>query len=682
MRFERFGDVLTGMRLHANLQDERGFITDSQFELRPDAPKTPRARPLSAYQALPVTPATFGRGTADRIDFESSTRMRMQDASFTTCECGNETWLLRASELDLDQDRNVGVARSATLEFYGVPIAYTPYLSFPLKEERKTGFLTPTIGTSTKSGVQIALPFYWNIAPNYDATFTPRYFERRGAMLSSEGRWRTTRGDGTAFYEALPNDNASNGRYRYFGLLRAKDYLGSWYGAVNIQQVSDAKYFTDLSTNVAATSQAVLPREGTLGRSGIFLEDGVWSLSALYQKWQTLQVDPLRPVTPPYNRAPQITLTATKPDLYGFDLDLASNYNEFQNPLGSLPDGKRVMAYPSIAFPLVRSFGYLIPKVGVNYRNYTIDNKALAPDGTFTVTTPIFSVDSGLIFERDLNLFGRGYAQTIEPRVYYTNIPYRDQSRIPNFESAVQDISFSTLFTENQFSGYDRINDLHAVTAGVASRFIDTESGVERIRAAIAQRYYIEQQRVTLPGLAPVTSNSSDILAALSGLIIPGWTLDSGIAYSAQQSQTQRVFTALRYNPAPGKLLNAAYRFVRQDQVTGATNVDQFDISGQWPITPRWAVVGRYNYSTNDHRLLEGLGGIEYNDGCWAIRGVAHRFATTTTTETTSFFVQFELSGLSKVGDTAELLLRRSVPGYAAQVPHAPGAVDPYSNYR
>jgi LPS-assembly protein len=682
VRFERFGDWFTGKKLRANLQDERGFMTDTEFQLRPDPPKAPRTRPVSAYQALPVAPATFARGTAERIEFESRDRMRTEQTTFTTCECGNDAWVIKAGELTLDQDKNVGVARDAKIEFYGVPIMYTPYLSFPLKEERKSGFLSPIIGTTGKTGVQVALPYYWNIAPNYDATFTPRYLQKNGPMLDTEFRYLEKSLNGRAFYEVLPNDRANNDKYRYYTAFRHQQNYGPWYGMVNFEQVSDSKYFTDLSTNVGQTSQAVLPREATIGRNGTWLNGGVWNMNALYQRWQTLQVDLTQPVTPPYSRAPQVTLTASKADLAGFDFDLISNYNQFDNPLVVKPNGQRWMAYPSISMPFTNSYGYVTPKVGVNYRQYSIDNKGLFPDFKQSITTPIVSLDSGLVFERDQQVFGTAMTQTLEPRVYYTYIPYRDQTRIPSFESTLQDLSFATLFTENQFSGYDRINDLNAVTWGVSSRLIDSASGVERIGVAVAQRYFFERQQVTLPGSPPTSSNTSDLLAAIRGTIVPGVSVDAGIGYAAQQSQTQRAYGAVRYNPEPGKLVNVAYRYVRQNLTPGQGSTDQVDVSGQWRLGTNWGVVGRYNYAFNDSRALEALAGLEYNDGCWAIRGLFHRFATTTSQEVTSFFVQLELSGISKVGLTAEQLLRRSVPGYAATMPRAPSDVDPFSNYR
>jgi len=687
VRFERFGDKLTGSRLKANLTDERGFMTGAAFELRPEPPKAPRERPLSAFERTPVAPATFARGTADRIDFESRTRMRTERTTFTTCECGNDTWLVRAGELTLDQDQNTGVARDARLEFFGVPILYSPYLSFPLKEERKTGLLTPHIGTTGRTGAQVAQPFYWNIAPNYDATFTPRYLQKNGFMLDSEFRYLEKSLNGRAFYQVLPNDKNSNDQYRYFGAFRHQQNYGPWYGMVNIQQVSDSQYFTDLSTNVAQTSQAVLPREATLGRNGTWWNGGTWNVNGLYQRWQTLQVDPANPTTSPYSRAPRVSLTAAKADIAGFDFDLISNYNDFQNPTITLPNGQRWMANPSVSFPITTAFGYVTPKVGVNYRQYSIDNKTITPNFNQSITTPTVSVDSGMVFERDTNVFGSAVTQTIEPRLYYTWIPYRDQNRIPNFESTTQDLSFATLFTENQFSGYDRINDLHAITWGLSTRLIQAENGAERISAGIAQRYFIERQRVTIPGVLPTPNSTSDLLAAVRGIIIPHWILDAGVSYTTQQSQLQRAYTALRYNPEPGKLLNAAYRFTRQNTTPGTTtttnpNVDQIDLSGQWRFAGNWGLVGRYNYSFNDKRTLEALAGLEYGDDCWAIRGVFHRFAVTAAQEVNSFFVQLELSGISKVGNTAEQLLRRSVPGYAATMLRAPSEVDPFSNYR
>jgi LPS-assembly protein len=286
-------------------------------------------------------------------------------------------------------------------------------------------------------------------------------------------------------------------------------------------------------------------------------------------------------------------------------------------------------------------------------------------------TLPIMSVDSGLVFERDTKVTGLPFTQTLEPKIFYVYIPYRNQSRLPNFESGQQDISFATMFTENQFSGHDRINDANQVTVGVSSRLIHSDSGIERLRLALAQRYYFQEQRVTLPGVAPRPdhSASSDLLAALSGTVLPHWTAEIGLQYSSDRSELQKGNIATRYQPGPGKVLNLAYRNT-QDLI------GQTDMSFQWPVTNNWTLMGRWNYSTRDRRTLEALAGVEYDGGCWSFRAVGHRFVTALSAVSTSVFLQLELNGVSRIGSNPLDVLRRNVGGYTRIDPRAPRTDD------
>ena len=294
------------------------------------------------------------------------------------------------------------------------------------------------------------------------------------------------------------------------------------------------------------------------------------------------------------------------------------------------------------------------------------------------------------MFERNTTLSGQNLLQTLEPKIYYVYIPTRNQNLIPVFDSGLQDINFATLYSENQFSGNDRINDANQVTMGVTSRLLHQDTGIERLRVGLAQRYYFKTQDVTLPGVAPRGSNSSDLLAALSGTIAPHWTADAGWQYTTDFSQTQRLSLGTRYQPEPGKVVNFAYRYANgalgattQPQITvnplnPSNTLRQVDLSGQWPLTGRLSAVARWNYSIADSSLLEGLAGIEYDGGCWAFRVVAHSFATTATTSVKSIFMQLELNGVSKIGSNPLELLRRSIGGYSRQQMSSTRPDDPF----
>jgi LPS-assembly protein len=676
VRLEHDGDLLQGDRLRFNLGTERGFMDKPSFKFTPIPRSPPSGTPgtVFALGTVPTTPSPQplqGRGSAERLLFQGPDLYRMEDTSYTTCGPGNDDWFIRARELDIDKNRDLGVARGASIVFLDQTILYTPYISFSLHQQRKSGLLPPHYGTATTTGTELTQPYYWNIAPNRDATFYPRVMTKRGLQLGTEFRYLEPGYNGEARLEYLPDDRQlGRGRHGYF-LKHAQAFGNGWTGALNVNRVSDDRYFTDLSTLVSVTSRVTLPNEAVLARTGTWGE-GTYAFSALGQQWQTLQTDPLAPITPPYNRMPQFTLNAFRQDLLRSDFDLQASYVDFRHP--TLVNGKRLLAYPSLSIPLQTSYAYVTPKVGMHATHYMVDPNTQGLQSQ-TRALPIFTTESGLVFERDTRFAGLPFIQTLEPKIFYVYIPFRDQSRIPNFDSGQQDISFATIFTENQFSGNDRINDANQATVGVTSRLIHPDSGIERLRVALAQRYYFQRQRVTLPGVAPRPDHtaSSDLLAAVSGTILPRWTAEIGWQYNTDQSQTNRANIATRYQPEPRKVLNLAYRSNTVNQIR------QTDVSFQWPVTPQWTALGRWNYSTQDHRTLESLAGFEYDGGCWSFRAVGHRFVTALNAVSTSIFLQLELNGVSRIGSNPLDVLRRNVGGYTRLEPRAPGTDDYYT---
>lgn len=662
VHIEQGREIIEGSALRYEMSTERGYMDQPSYMLI----NIPETAPNGAGNAR--FGPTDGRGTAERLLFEGPGQYRAETASYTTCEPGNDAWYLRAKQLDIDRGRDVGVARDATLVFFDQTIFYTPYLSFSLHEERKSGFLTPSYRTSNTTGFEFTTPFYWNIAPDMDATLYPRYMTKRGLQLGGEFRYLNPRWKGETRAEILANDQQI-GRDRWGLFTKHQQTLGdAWSGTLNLNRVSDGNYFTDLSTQVAVTSQVYLSNDFTLARSGIWGDVGTYSFSAFAQNWQTLQSDPQVPVVGPYNRKPQVTLTAQRLSHWG-DFDMLGSYSAFQHQ--SLVNGQRALVYPSFSLPLQNSFAYIKPKIGAHFTHYAIgdNNSTNLPNSTRSL--PIFSVDSGVVFERETEARGIPLIQTLEPKAYYVYIPYRDQSMMPNFDSGQQDINFATIYTENQFSGQDRINDANQLTLGLSSRYIDTSNGIERLRAAIAQRYYFQSQRVTVPGVPPRASdsNSSDFLAALSGALARNWTAETGWQYNTDLKQTQKFNIGTRYHPQAGKVLNLAYR-----ETVGT--VRQTDISTQWPIDKRWTAVARWNYSLLDDRTLEALAGFEYSDRCWALRIVGHQFATTTDSTSNSIFIQLELSGMSRIGTSPLEALQRNIGGYKTLDPRAARPVE------
>lgn len=642
LRFEFGGNTIEGESLQFDLANFTGTVE----------------RPRYFIQELNA------RGDAERLEVQSRDRMRVRKATYTNCEVGDDDWYLRVDRLDLDRTRDIGVARNASVVFKGVPLLYSPYLDFSLSGSRKSGLLPPSIGQTAQSGFETTLPFYWNIAPNRDATLAPRFLSRRGVLMNTEFRYLEPSFSGEMRGEYLPDDRIRDeDRYGY-SVQHRHNFGYGFSGNLNLQGVSDDNYFTDLSDKIAVTSLTNLPREGSVGFDGDW-----WNFNARVQKFQTLQ-DPLDPVIPPYERVPQLSLLANRQTPFGVDVGTRAELVEFSHPF--LVNARRDTLYPSLSLPLQTAFFYVTPKAGFHYTRYSFKDDTFAPQ---TRQLPVYSVDSAITFERDTDFFGRSYIQTLEPRLYYVYIPFRQQDQLPNFDTAVADFSLAQIFTENQFTGGDRINDADQLTAAVTSRLINPNDGSEQIRVTLGQRRYFSDQRVTLDAASsPRTADRSDLLAVVSGAITPSWITELGLQYSAVDSQMVRSNFALRYRPEVGKVANFGYRFTR-----GA--LEQLDLSTQWRLTSKWSGLARWNYSLRDSRMLEGLTGVEYNAGCWGARFVAHRFVSSTQEYVTSFFLQLELTGVSRIGPNPLDTLRQNIVGYTDTTEPPPSDRSPFPAY-
>jgi LPS-assembly protein len=640
VRFEKEGDVLTGDQLFYDLNNDSGYIEKPAYS-------------LVRYGA---------RGTANRLVAETRDLYKIRKTTYTTCEVGDDDWFMRIDRLELDRIRDVGVAHNATVVFKGVPILYSPYLDFSLSGRRKTGLLPPTIGSTGQSGFEYTQPFYWNIAPNRDATIAPRFLAKRGVLMNGDFRYLESDTRGEMRGEYLPDDRQkAQTRYGY-SWQHQQGFGNGFSGALDLQGVSDDTYFTDLSDKIAATSQTNLNREGDL-----FYDGNWWTLNTRVQRFQTLQ-DPLAPVVPPYARVPQITLNMLRQTDAHLDFGMQGEYVEFDHPY--LLNGRREILYPSVSAPFQTSFFYITPKVGYHTTNYSFEDST-RPDESRNL--PIYSLDSALTFERETTLWGRSFLQTLEPRLYYVYIPFRPQDQLPNFDTALADFNLTQIFTENQFTGGDRINDANQLTAAVTSRLIDPDSGDEQLRFTLGERFYFKEQQVSL---TPQLRNStrSDVLAEATGQITRHWYTDVGAQYSLEDNKVERGNTVLRYQPEIGKVLNFGYRFTRD-------TLEQVDLSTEWPVGGRWTALARYNYSLQDKRLLEGLFGVEYNAGCWAARVVLHRFVSATQEYVNSMFFQLELTGVSRIGSNPLDLLRQNITGYEKTNARRPPDYNPFPSF-
>jgi LPS-assembly protein len=631
----RGADWISGPEAKFKRGDETGFFHQPEFHIGDNA----------------------SRGDAKDLLFVGENRYELKDFRYTTCVAGNDDWYLTSREVDLDRSRLVGTARNASIIFKGVSILYSPYLDFPLSNERKSGFLTPVFGSTSSRGIEMSIPYYLNLAPNYDATLTPRVMTRRGLQINGQARYLFPDMAGEADAEVLPDRITGTNRYglswkhnQNFG------FLPGLAGYVNIQKVSDDAYFTDLSDRLVVTSQSTLPREG-----GFVYNRGPFSLLTRIQRFQTLQ-DPANPITPPYFREPQLLMTMSPVEWKGLDFQASGEFVRFHQ--SALVNGDRTVLYPSVTWAQRGNAWFVNARTGLHMTHYDLDNATLA-ESHLNRVVPISSVDSGLVFERDANLFGKAFTQTLEPRAYYVYIPYRRQDQIPAFDTAIDEFNFSQLFTENRYLGSDRIGDANQLTLAAVTRFIDPQSGDERMRFAVGQRYYYRTQRVTLTE-EPRSANTSDLLLSGEGRLSDAWSAAGTFEYNLNHPQTERLDLGVRWQPGAGRVFNASYRYIRQQvDPTGITSqLKQVDFSGQWPFLDGWSVIGRWNYSLVDGKTLEGVAGLEYNGGCWAFRIVGQRLTTTTQLASKSVFVQFELNGLARLGTNPIDVLKRSVPGY------------------
>lgn len=681
VRLRVAGDEIAGPRLRLRIDDTTGIFESPTFRFAPRGVAIRGER-----QRGPTLTATAGtgraqtvvesRGTAEALRFSGEDQYRLTGGSFTTCKPGQDDWFIEARELDIDMDREIGTARGARLTFLGLSTPRVPWFDFSLNNERKSGFLPPTIGAQNTTGFDASFPFYWNIAPNYDATITPRYMYRRGGQLLTQFRFLQPWALGDVRYEVLPKDRAADDQQRWaLAVGSGLNFGNGLTGLVNYQRVSDDNYFRDLSSRLSIATQTFLPQQGLLSYSS---PTGLWNATANMQRFQTLQ-DPQNPVTQPYFREPQILFNGLHQTLGGLDVGMRAEYVNFTNR-ALVPTGQRATAYPFASLPFVASYGFVIPKAGVSFVRYDLGTPGqFANNPTPTLTVPIASLDTGLYLERDARWFGTDYLQTLEPRLYYLYVPFRDQNDLPIFDTSNADLNFAQLFQENIFAGGDRIANANQLSYAVTSRLVRPSDGQELVRAVAGQRYYFTDQKVFVPGQPSRSESFTPLILGLSGRVAPDWTVDIGVQYRISEGASlERLVTGVRYSPAPASVASVSYRYTAENLTAGAGEINTVDVAAQWPLGRGVYGVGRASYDIVGRKTVELLAGLEYNADCWIVRAVAQRFQTGTGTETTAVFFQLELNGLGRIGSNPIEVLRRSIPGYALLNQAAPalGATD------
>ncbi|MFP5467495.1 MAG: LPS-assembly protein LptD [Gammaproteobacteria bacterium] len=667
VRIQRNGDHFSGPRLEMNVNTDKGFFEQPEYRLLQNE----------------------ATGNASRVDFLDKDHVQIHQGTYSTCPrppgggAWKPDWLVRGKRIDLDQVEDVGYAYSGVLEFQDIPILAAPILSFPLSDERKSGFLSPTVGVGTLNGFEAKVPYYFNLAPNYDLTLTPTVMGKRGVDLEGDFRYLMPSLSGRALLAILPDDRYRNSN-RWFYSHQHVQNIDSLFGDVvfdlNVNRASDASYWRDFERLYNNEWLRLLPSSAGLGWSR-----GPWSIRAGVNSYQNFRIDPDR-ITSPFSQLPYINATYGRSniDLLGvsdWNYQFAVSGSRFerksfdQQSREKKESGDRL----SIAATFDRRWdapGWFVhPKVRARGTAYQSDDFSGGPLSR-TVAAPTLSLDSGLFFERETQVLGRKFIQTLEPRAFLTYTPFRDQSGLPNYDSAYLDYNFSSIFFEDIYGGGDRINDMKALTLGVSSRFLDYRHGTEVVRLGFAQRYYFDDINVTLPGQKPLSKGLGDML--LTGRV--QWSRDFVVDSVFQFNQDTRVSSrksiGMRYAPGDHKVISAAYRFQRDVS-------EQLDLGWQWPLSDlfgklpgqvpgkaygpgQWYTVGHINYSVNERKPIELIAGFEYDAGCWLGRVVLQRQQTGSTTRNQKILFQLEFNGFASLGTGSLQNLGNSIPRYKA----------------
>lgn len=694
-----------------------GAAPFSQSDLVHTAPPlvtdiNPLIKPLDAW------------GVASSVERLPNGHIVLKNATYTTCAPTSNTWRVHAWKIHLDTDSERGSAYNTWLTVKGIPVFYTPYLNFPLDRRRKTGFLFPQYGNDNRAGYNWALPFYWNIAPNYDATFTPTYYTKRGFFMDGLFRYLTSSSTGNITGGYLPHDSAftdfmndtvndpayasnpaldrlrnASAQRGYFSWQNITHFNPHWTSNVDFNYVSDDYFLEDFNKiNTLVPNQ--LPQ-----RADLIYRDDIWTFSSMVRAYQTLHPVNQAAVTNPYQSLPQIDLNADLPNqAYGLHYQLNTQYVYFdrnRNPKETIDplNANRINIQPIISWPHTSMSGFFTPKLQFVATDYEIGHQVPGYSREEKRFLPIFDIDTGLYFDRDVWIFNNQYQQTLEPRIFYLYVPYVNQDNLPLFDTALIPFSYDSLFLTNRFSGWDRIGDANQVAVGLTSRFLDSTTGAEKFKASLGQIYYFQNRRVSscpfpgTPAAASYGSASTDptsligsnspreVASPFAGQLTyhfnPSWSAVANGVWDPNYNQVINANMNLQYSPAPNHIVNINYNYVHlgdpipgRPPLSSRNDLSMLGGSLAWPIRDHWQVVGSLNYDLVHGYPQTFLYGVEYDSCCWAIRFVAGRTLVGLNPHQNpvfnhAYYVQWQLKGLGNInrGNPASFLLN-NIPGY------------------
>ncbi|MGC1329771.1 LPS-assembly protein LptD [Pseudomonas sp.] len=678
------------------------------------------------------------RGSALYAKRGENAIIRLKDGTYTTCEPSSNAWEIKGNNITLNPATGFGTATNATLRVHDIPVLYTPYIYFPIDDRRQSGFLPPTIGSGSKTGFSLVTPYYFNLAPNYDATLYPHYMSKRGMLTEGEFRYLTKNSEGQFGGAYLSDQDDDRSQQSDFSKDR---YLLNWQHKGQLDQrltykvdytkISDPYYFQDLETNqIGVQNHDYLNQQ-----AAAYYRGDNWTAGLNVQGYQLTTVADITP----YDRLPQITFNGALPyHPGGLDLSYQTEAVRFERSLqnGTYTDedgvtsdridtnvrglaranGDRLTLAPQISLPLTASWGYVKPSVRFIYTDYQLDLDSFGKSTLVTTgnspeefhsnldrSLPIYSVDSGLYFDRNTSLFGTNYRQTFEPRAYYLYVPYENQTDIPIFDTAENQFSYAQLWRDNRFSGYDRIGDANQISLGATNRWIE-DNGFERQRFSFGEAFYMQDRKVQLPGInyadrAEATASRSPYALEYEYHFNRDWRFNSDFNWDPDTHTTRSGSAMFHYQPEddPNKVINAGYRYrndiVHYDSSTGQWGfggdygtpgqpnyikdyykIQQHDFSIMWPIVPQWNAIARWEYDYNRSRTLDSFAGFEYDNCCWKLRFISRYWVDYDEFSQSlpqnekgdhGVFLQIVLKGLGGVvGNKVESFLDKGIQGY------------------
>ncbi|MBQ0842518.1 MAG: LPS assembly protein LptD [Paraperlucidibaca sp.] len=647
VRIAQPGVLLTGEQAVVNINTSAGQLLSSEF----------------------VSQAMHAHGRADRMRRFSDGTLLIDRGIYTTCAPGSRVWSFEAKDIELNPNTGIGEVYSAKLRIQDVPILYLPYFRFPIDDRRQTGILIPRFGNTNDGGFDLSVPIYLNIAPQLDATVTPRLLSSRGAMLETETRYLTHDfGSGELKAAILPGDQKTGEDRKSASLDQRADWQNGWRARTSLNYVSDNFYFTDLGTDLNLANQTHQERLGE-----VFYDTPDWHFVARAQGFQTIDPD-LLDVDKPYSRVPQFLVTSERERLPGWQRSMRAEVARFERNIddGSAPEvnGTRIRLDPEVRFDYSQPWGYLRPAAKLSHLSYALDGNGVTGNEDTSLTVPTLSLDTGLIFERFSN---NGSSQVLEPRLYYLYAPNRDQSSLPNFDSAVTTFSYDQLFRDTRFSGGDRIDDANQVAIGLTSRWLDAD-GFERLQASLGQIVYLRDREVRLdPAVAVDTSPASSYAGNMTFRANEETSFFADLLMDSEGSRLSQYSVGASYLPKTGdRLYNAGYRFRRDDPSIGQKAVSQTQLSFVQPLGVNWKVLGLWNYDIKEKESQEALFGVSYEACCWQVRLFKRSFiadaaannSPTSDRSREAIFIEIVLKGLAGFGTNVDTLFEKNVFGY------------------